>query len=128
MTSVTGVASNLGNWAVDAYRSRLEAQMEQRRLATLQLNLLVSASVGAVGMVTDAVATSVRMVVLQKALEDAIGAQDLERAEVLRGQLTSLLEEPPASARLLNTLADYIPAIIAQHNGTQAPVIEGRLA
>ncbi len=125
---MTAVASNVGGWAVDAYRARLQAQLEQRRLATLQFNLLVSASLGAIGLVTDTVAVHLRIGAVQRALDEAIAAGDLERAEILRGQVTEMLQEPPASARLLNTLADYIPAIVAEHNGTRAPVIEGRVA
>ncbi len=124
---VTAVASNVGGWAVDAYRARLQAQIEQRRLATLQLNLLVSASLGALGLVTDTVAMHLRIGALQRALDEAVDAGDLERAEVLRGQLTTMLQDPPASARLLTTLAEYIPAIVAEHDGRRAPVIEGRV-
>jgi hypothetical protein len=125
---VTAVASNVGGWAVDAYRARLQAQVERRRLATLQFNLLVSASLGAVGLVTDTVAMHLRLSAAQRALDEAVSAGDLERAELLRGQVTSMLQDPPASARLLNTLADYIPAIVAEYNGNQAPVIEGGVA
>lgn len=125
---VTAVVSNLGGWAVDAYRARLQAQLEQRRLAALQFNLLISAGLGAVGLVTDTLAVHLRIGALQRALDEAVGAGDLDRAEALRGQLTSILQEPPASARLLSTLAEYIPAIVAEHNGGNAPVIEGGVA
>ena len=125
ITAVAGYAASLAGSAVDAYRSRLQAQLEHRRLDGLQFNMLVSASMATVGMVVDAAALQLRVNRLQAAVEEAAEAGDLETAELLRGQLVAALEEPPASARLLTTLADYIPAIMARQQGTEAPVIEG---
>jgi hypothetical protein len=125
LSSVIGFASSAADRAVDAYRSRLQAQVEQRRLDSLQFNMLVSASMAAVGMLVDAVALQLRAHALQQAVEEAVAAGDLHAAEALRGQLVAALQDPPASARLLSTLAEYIPALVAQQHGDPARVIEG---
>ena len=36
-----------------------------------------------------------------------------------------MLKEPQASARLMATLAEYIPAVLAEQNGRDGRVIEG---
>jgi hypothetical protein len=126
IAAVAGFASALAGSAVDAYRSRLQAQVEQRRLGTLQLSMLLSGSLATVGMIVDAVALQVRAHALQQAVEEAVAAGDLYAAERLRGQLVAALEEPPASARLMSTLAEYYPALVAQHRNRDAGVIEGR--
>ena len=123
--SVFGFASAIADRSVDAYRSRLQAQLEQRRLNTLQFSMLVSAAMAAVGMVVDAVGLQFRVTALQQAVEEAVAVGDLQTAEALRGQLVAALQDPPASARLLATLAEYIPALVAQQNGDDARVIEG---
>ena len=125
LTAAVGVASSLADRAVDAYRSRLQAQLEHRRLDALQLNMLLSASMAAVGMAADVVALQVRIHALQHALDEAIEAGDLHAAEQMRAQLVATLQEPPASARLMSTLAEYIPALVARQNGDAAKVIEG---
>jgi hypothetical protein len=85
----------------------------------------VNASMAAVGMVVDVVALQVRVNALQHALDEAIAAGDLESAEVLRGEQVAMLKEPAASARLMATLAEYIPAVLAEQNGRDGRVIEG---
>ena len=126
IAAVAGFASALAGSAVDAYRSRLQAQVEQRRLGTLQLSMLLSGSLATVGMIVDAVALQVRAHALQQAVEEAVAAGDLYAAERLRGQLVAALEEPPASARLMSTLAEYYPALVAQQRNSDAGVIEGQ--
>jgi len=127
IAGVAGYTSALAGSAVDAYRSRLQAQVERRRLGTLQVSMVMSASLAAIGMVVDAVSLPLRLHVLQQSVEEAIEAGDLVAAEQLRAQLVSLLQDPPASARLLTTLAEYIPALVARQNGGEAPVIEGHV-
>jgi hypothetical protein len=87
--------------------------------------MLVNASLAAVGMVVDVVGLQVRVNALQQALDEAVAAGDLENAEVLRGQQVAMLKEPQASARLMATLAEYIPAVLAEQNGRDGRVIEG---
>ena len=129
LAAVAGFASALAGSAVDAYRSRLEAQTERRRLGTLQASMVLSGSLAAVGMVVDAVALQLRVHALNQAVEEAIEAGDLFAAERLRAQLVAALEETPASARLLNTLADTLPALMARQNGEEpSGVIEGDIA
>ena len=129
LAAVAGFASSLAGSAVDAYRSRLEAQTERRRLGTLQASMVLSGSLAAVGMVVDAVALQLRVHALNQAVEEAIEAGDLFAAERLRAQLVAALEETPASARLLTTLADTLPALMARQNGEQpSGVIEGDIA
>jgi hypothetical protein len=127
-SSVTGLASSLADRAVESYRSRLEAQIQHRRITSLQLSMLVNAALAAVGMAVDVIALQVRVVALQQALDEAIAAGDLESAEELRGQQVALLKEPHASARLMAALAQYIPAVLAEQNGTDGQVIEGDVA
>jgi hypothetical protein len=127
VSAAVGFASQLADRAVDAYRFRLLAQVERRRLETLQLNMLVSGSLAAVGMVVDVAALQLRVHNLQQALDEATQAGDLHAAEQLRGQLVATLQEPPASARLLQTLAEYIPALMVRQNGGDARVIEGQV-
>jgi hypothetical protein len=127
-SSVTGLASSLADRAVESYRSRLEAQIQHRRINSLQLSMLVNAALAAVGMAVDVIALQVRVVALQQALDEAIAAGDLESAEELRGQQVALLKEPHASARLMAALAQYIPAVLAEQNGTDGQVIEGDVA
>lgn len=127
--AVADYASGLAGSAVDAYRSRLEAQAEQRRLGALQFSMLLSGSLAAVGMVVDAVSLQLRVSALNQAVEEAVAAGDLLAAERLRGQLVATLEEIPASARLLTTLADTFPSLVARQNGSEsAGVIEGDVA
>lgn len=123
---VFDVAGNLAGTAVDAYRDRLKSQLERRQSEALQLSLMVSASLAALGMVVDVVALQLRLVALQDALDEAIRADDLEAAEQLRGQIVTLLKEPPASTRLLSTLADYIPVLV-MGKGKATGVIEGEV-
>lgn len=123
--SAVHAVSGLGDRAVDGYRHRLETQLEERRLAAVQLNLLVAAAVAVAGMGVDAVVTYLRVGALQRAVDEAVGAGDLHGAEALRGQLVAVLQDPPASARLLGTLADYLPALMAEHR-SDARVIEGQ--
>lgn len=124
---VIGIASGFADRAVDAYRSRLQAQLAHRRLDALQFNLLISAGVASVGMVVEALAMQVRVGLLQRAVEEAAAGGDLVTAERLRGELVRLLQEPPASARLMQTLAEYIPAVVAAHRDDHHPVIEGEV-
>ncbi len=126
ITGIAGVASAVADRAVDAYRSRLQAQAERRRETVLQANLVVSAWLAAVGMVVDGVALPFRLQALQRAVDEAIEAGDVIAAEQLRAELVAVLHEPPASARLLTTLADTIPALVARHNGDGNTVIEGK--
>ena len=129
LAAVAGLASGLAGSAVDAYRSRLAAQTERRRLGALQVSMLLSGSLAAVGMVVDAVALQLRVHALNQAVEEAVEAGDLFAAERLRAQLVAALEETPASARLLATLADTLPVLIARQNGTEySGVIEGNVA
>jgi hypothetical protein len=125
VASVAGRASGLADRAVEAYRTRLEAQIQRRRIDSLQLSMLVNASMAAVGMVVDVVALQVRVNALQHALDEAVAAGDLETAEVLRGQQVAMLTEPQASAKLMATLAEYIPAVLAEQSGRDGRVIEG---
>lgn len=128
ITSVSGVAelaSGVAGRAVESYRVRLEAQTQRRRIDSLKLSMLVNASLAAVGMAVDVVALQVRVHALQQALDEAVAAGDLETAEVLRGQQVAMLKEPQASARLMATLAEYIPAVLAEQNGRDGRVIEG---
>jgi hypothetical protein len=124
-SAVAGLASGLADRAVETYRTRLEAQVQRRRIESLKLSMLVNASMAAVGMVVDVVALQVRINALQNALDEAISAGDLENAEVLRAQQVAMLSEPQASARLMATLAEYIPAVLAAQNGRDGRVIEG---
>lgn len=129
LAAVAGFASELAGSAVDAYRSRLDAQTQRRRLGTLQASMVLSGSLAAVGMVVDAVALQLRVHALNQAVEEAIEAGDLFAAERLRAQLVAALEETPASARLLTTLADTLPALMARQNGEEpSGVIEGDIA
>jgi len=125
VASVAGRASGLADRAVEAYRTRLEAQIQRRRIDSLQVSMLVNASVAAVGMVVDVVALQVRVNALQQALDEAVAAGDLETAEALRGEQVAILKEPQASARLMATLAEYIPAVLAEQGGREGRVIEG---
>lgn len=125
VASVAGRASGLADRAVEAYRTRLEAQIQRRRIDSLQVSMLVNASLAAVGMVVDVVALQVRVNALQQALDEAVAAGDLETAEVLRGEQVAILKEPQASARLMTTLAEYIPAVLAEQVGREGRVIEG---
>jgi hypothetical protein len=125
VASVAGRASGLADRAVEAYRTRLEAQIQRRRIDSLQVSMLVNASLAAVGMVVDVVALQVRVNALQQALDEAVAAGDLETAEVLRGEQVAILKEPQASARLMATLAEYIPAVLAEQGGREGRVIEG---
>jgi hypothetical protein len=127
-SSVTGLASSLADRAVESYRSRLEAQIQHRRITSLQLSMLVNAALAAVGMAVDVIALQVRVVALQQALDEAVAAGDLESAEELRGQQVELLKEPQASARLMAALAEYIPAVLAEQNDADGRVIEGDVA
>lgn len=125
VASVAGRASGLADRAVEAYRTRLEAQIQRRRIDSLQVSMLMNASLAAVGMVVDVVALQVRVNALQQALDEAVAAGDLETAEVLRGEQVAILKEPQASARLMATLAEYIPAVLAEQGGRAGRVIEG---
>jgi hypothetical protein len=128
ITSLSGVAelaSGVAGRAVESYRVRLEAQTQRRRIDSLKLSMLVNASLAGVGMAVDVVALQVRVHALQRALDEAVAAGDLETAEVLRGEQVAILKEPQASARLMATLAEYIPAVLAQQNGQDGRVIEG---
>ena len=119
-------ASRVAGSAVDAYRSRVQAQREQGRASAVQLNVLVTSVVAIVGLVVDVAALQVRSDALQRALEEASSSGDLHRAEALRTQLVELLQSEPASARLLGTLADYLPAILADGGARPTNVIEGQ--
>jgi hypothetical protein len=128
VAGVAGVVTGLADRAVDSYRTRLEAQIQHRRIDSLNLSMLVNASLAAVGMAVDVIALQVRMHALQQALDEAVAAGDLEAAEALRGQQVALIREPQASARLMATLAEYIPAVLAEQNGRDGRVIEGDVA
>lgn len=128
LAGLADLASNLADRAVDSYRSRLEAQVQQRRIDSLQLSMLVNASLAAVGMAVDVIALQVRVVALQQALDEAIAAGDVASAEELRGQQVAMMKEPQASARLMAALAEYIPAVLAAQNGRDGRVIEGDTA
>ena len=94
VAGVAGMASGLADRAVETYRTRLEAQVQRRRIDSLKLSMLVNASLAAVGMVVDVVGLQVRVNALQQALDEAVAAGDLETAEVLRGQQVAMLKEP----------------------------------
>jgi hypothetical protein len=131
IASVAGIAdlaSGLADRAVESYRTRIEAQLQHRRIDSLRLSMLVNASLAAVGMAVDVIALQVRVVALQQALDEAVAAGDLESAEQLRGQQVAMMKEPQASARLMATLAEYIPAILAEQGGRGDRVIEGDIA
>ncbi|MCU0282495.1 MAG: hypothetical protein MUD13_01140 [Candidatus Nanopelagicales bacterium] len=116
ITSVAGIAelaSGLAERAVDSYRARLAAQVQRRRIDGLRGAVLAHASLAAVGMTVDVIALQVRVGAVQRALDEAIEAGDLASAEVLRAQQVALLAEPSAGARLLGTLAEYLPAVLA---------------
>ena len=89
--------------------------------------MLVSAGVATVGMVADVVTLQVRLGVLQAAVDEAVEAGDLVAAERLRSQLVDALKEPTAAAKLLNTLAEYIPAIVSDMSEERGRVIEGEV-
>lgn len=128
ITSLAGVArlaSGLADRAIDSYRVRVESQVQQRRVDSLKVSMLVSASLAAVGMVVDGLSLQVRVNAVQKALDEAVAAGDLASAEVLRGQQVAMINEPQASARLMATLADYIPTVLAEQNGREGRLIEG---
>ena len=128
ITSLAGVASlasGLADRAIDSYRSRVESQVQQRRVESLRVSMLVNASLAAVGMVVDVLSLQVRVNAVQRALDEAVAAGDLASAEVLRGRQVAMLNEPQASARLMATLADYIPTVLAEQNGREGRLIEG---
>ena len=125
ISAFPGFITSLADSAVEAYRTGVQAQIEHRRLDSLRINLMISASVATVGMVVEAIALQLRVSALQGAVEEAVAAGDLVNAEVLRGRLVTLLEEPTASARLLATLGDYITAVMAAQDNDDALVIEG---
>jgi hypothetical protein len=125
VAGVAGLASGLADRAVESYRSRLEAQIQQRRIDSLRLSMLLNASLAAVGMAVDVIALQVRVHAVQQALDEAVAAGDLEAAEALRGQQVAMIKEPQASARLMATLAEYIPAVLAEQGGRGGRVIEG---
>jgi hypothetical protein len=76
-------------------------------------------------MAVDVITLQVRVHAVQRALDEAIAAGDLESAEVLRGQQVAMIKEPQASARLMATLAEYLPAVLAEQGGREGRVIEG---
>jgi hypothetical protein len=125
LAGVAGLASGLADRAVESYRTRLEAQIRQRRIESLKVSMLVNASLAAVGMAVDVIALQMRLHALQQALDEAVAAGDLAAAELLRGQQVDMIKEPQASARLMATLAEYIPAVLAEQNGRDGRVIEG---
>lgn len=116
VADVAGLAKGLADGAVESYRARLQAQVQNRRVDSLRASMLVAATLAAVGMAVDVIALQVRVHALQQALDDAVAPGDLEAAEELRGQQVRLLKEPHASARLLATLAQYIPAVLSEQN------------
>lgn len=124
-SAVANVASALADTAIDAYRSRLRAQLERRRLDSVQFSMLVSASVATVGMVVDVVALQLRLSALQAAVDEAVEAGDLLAAEQLRAQLVAAMQEPPASAELMATLSEYIPFLMSGQVNDPGRVIEG---
>jgi hypothetical protein len=128
VAGVAGLASELAGLAVESYRTRLEAQVRRRRIDSLTLGMLANASLAAVGMAVDVIALQVRARALQQALDDAVAAGDLQAAEALRGQQVELIKEPTASARLMATLAEYLPSVLAEQNGRDGRVIEGDVA
>ena len=131
IASVAGIAdlaSGLADRAVESYRTRIEAQLQHRRIDSLRLSMLVNASLAAVGMAVDVIALQVRVVALQQALDEAVAAGDLESAEQLRGRQVAMMKEPQASARLMAALAEYIPAVLAEQNGRDGRVIQGDIA
>lgn len=126
ITSAIGhLASAVADTAIDAYRSRLRAQIERRRLNSVQFSMLVSASVATVGMVVDLLALQVRLAALQAAVDEAVEAGDLVAAEQLRAQLVAVMQEPPASAELMATLSEYIPFLMSGQVHEPGRVIEG---
>jgi hypothetical protein len=125
--TVARAVSNAAGSAVDAYRSRVQAQRAEGRTASIELNILVTSGLAVVGLLADVAAMHVRAGALQRALDEATAAGDLHRAEALRGQVVELLQSEPASARLLATLADYLPAILADGPDRGANVIEGQI-
>jgi hypothetical protein len=125
LAGMATAASGLADRAIDSYRSRLESQVQQRRIDSLKLSMLANAGLAAVGMVVDVVALQVRVNALQQSLDEAVAAGDLAAAELLRGQQVAMLREPQASARLMATLAEYIPAVLAEQRGGDGRVIEG---
>jgi hypothetical protein len=125
VAGVAGLASGLADRAVESYRSRLEAQVRQRRIESLKASMLVNASLAAVGMAVDVIALQMRLHALQQALDEAVAAGDMAAAELLRGQQVAMINEPQASARLMATLAEYIPAVLSEQNGRDGRVIEG---
>ena len=127
VTSALGLATGLADSAVDAYHRRLQHQLQRRRIDSLKLSMLVTAGVATVGMIADVVTLQVRLGILQRAVEEAIEAGDLVAAERLRGKLVAALEEPTAAAKLLNTLAEYIPAIVTDISDGRGRVIEGEV-
>jgi hypothetical protein len=128
VAGIAGLASEVAGRAVDSYRARLDAQLQRRRIDSLRGSVLAHASLAAVGMAVDVVALQVRVHAVQRALDDAIAAGDLERAEVLRGQQVAMLDEPLAGARLLTALADYLPAVLAEQQGRAGRTIKGDVA
>lgn len=127
VTSALGLATGLADSAVDAYQRRLQHQLQLRRINSLKLSMVVSAGVATVGMIADVVTLQVRLGVLQSAVDEAIEAGDLVAAERLRAQLVDALKEPSAAAKLLNTLAEYIPAIVSDMSEERGRVIEGEV-
>ena len=126
VAGVAGMASGLADRAVETYRDPARGARSSGAGSTAcRLSMLVNASLAAVGMVVDVVALQVRVNALQQALDEAVAAGDLETAEELRGQQVAMLKEPQASARLMATLAEYIPAVLAEQNGRDGRVIEG---
>lgn len=125
LAGVADLASGLADRAVESYRTRVEAQVQHHRIDSLRVSMLVNASLAAVGMAVDVIALQVRMHALQQALDDAVAAGDLAAAEELRGQQVAMLKEPQASARLMATLAEYIPVVLAEQNDRGGRVIPG---
>lgn len=127
ITAALGLATGLADSAVDIYHRRLQHQLQRRRIDSLRLSMIVTAAVASVGMVADVVTLQVRLGALQAAVDEAIAAGDLVAAEQLRGQLVTALQEPTAAAKLLNTLAEYIPAIVSDMADQRGNVIEGEI-
>lgn len=125
-SNVARVVSTVADTAVDAYRDRLEARREEGRMAALQFNLLITSGMAVVGLVADVASLHIRTQALERALEEAASAGDLNRAEEIRGLMVELLQTEPASARLMSTLSDYLPALLG--GSSDDKVIEGQLA
>lgn len=125
ISTIARIVSTAADTAIDAYRERLAEQREQSRQAALQFNVLVTSAVAMVGLIADVAALHIRTQSLQQALEDASAAGDLQRADEIRGLQVELLQAEPASARLLSTLADYLPALLGDQPTEN--VIEGQL-